>query len=1355
MPASLIVTAMGITAAAGYSALTIAAVTFGVRLVTTLVIASIISKRQGGNLGGTGTQQIGNRVQLTPSTDNKIPVVYGSAYMKPIITDAKISVDQKTMWYVLTFSEAMNSDATGTISFGDLYWGDKKLVFGDVGNPEKVTGWVNSDGTFEDQPNGNLFVYLYRDGSDVPVNTAQTAVQVMRDGQIPVAQWWTSTNKMTKLVFAIVKIVYSQEKNLTGLAEVTAVVNNTLTKPGSVIKDYLTNSRYGAGLNINKVNTATLDELDAYSDETISYTPAGGGAKVTTNRFRINGPVDTTKNFLDNLSDITDNCDSWLQWNEARGQWGVIVNRSYLDLDPLGTNVRTITSGEIIGGIDINPIDLNQTYNEVEVQFPNTKIKDQAGYYKLGITSFPNVVRSPNEPDNTLGLSLPYTNNIVQAQYIGARRLVQSREDLTVTFTMAFTGITIDAGDVIGLNHETYGWGPTYGMPKGKLFRVTQVQESKADDGTLYARIVASEYNDDVYDDNNIDLRDFTPALNTGITNPVFISKPNAPTFANINTSSSAPSFNVVATVPTTGTTLGLEFWYGTTSTISGNNYTLFATNFPSGGPVFTTGTTNAYTVTGLGNGDYWWSIRALGARSKSDFSNTAKITWVPEFISEVVGKNVVVNFQPPNISVPRLGYDLIPDLSSVVIKAFGLVGAEQSEYVDVLTDSDPAFLANTWRIATSSVNNYTTASVVTLENITLDVASITAGLDGSATFPTPTAISSFPARVTIPIRFKDAAGNIFQGSPAICELNFNNQLDTGPQLRFVSPFISVPRLTDDLIPDFSNSAAILEAEIDGDLIPYVNALSDSDPLFTTGTWRIGFDAASNYNTPFVVRYEGLVIDPSLITEVGDRALFPNIEEINGAPAVMSVYGRYKSPSGMVYNLNPAVTNFAFSDQGAAAVTLDFSVSGGAFVLNTNSTFTPSSLTVTALPGNWGVTSISWTSSGTTAVSTSTVNYVGDTLTFSPTTTTTLVSISATAIGANTSTTRTATFSVLRQPSNGTKGDQGSRGFVPLAYIPILVDPNSATNSELTAAWLAATGYTPIDQDTGSFTFGALNKAYTYNGTTWTAAAVEISGDLIATGTVRANRLAANEIFTNKLASTNSTATFGSTTTTVGYWIDGSNGTARFAGNVSIGNNLTVAGLITASVINNGVITRDKLAPGTLLTDLGTAVIATSVGGGGGTSVPSQWDGFFDDGALNRYYRTLGYYEFKVPDQFIGGSISLKVNISFNLTQVLDFTGAGSVFNPDLYVYINGKNNPGTSTPAFYGTATTSTLFLAPTIDNADGTFGVSRVLASSFNVANTFTTGTNNRLVVGYTSEFPDDTLYTIENINITLTPS
>ena len=360
------------------------ATVLAVRLVTTLIISSIIAKRMGdpGDPGTNGAR-LGTRVQLPPATDNKIGVVYGDAYMKPIITDVKISTDQKTMWYVTVFSEAMDTDAIGTFSFGEIYWGDKQLTF-DGTDQTRVVSWTDSSGQTDTKVDGKIHFYLYRDGSANPLNSSLTAWEVLQDAGIAEANRWDTTKKMSKLVFAIVKLSYDQDAGITGLADISAVVSNTLTKPGAVIKDYLMNTRYGAGLDIARVNTASLTALDTYSDETISFTNINNTTS-TTPRYRINGPVDTTKNFLDNLNQLADCCDCWLSFNEKENNWAIVINRSVYDLDPTGALIPIINASNIMGGINIHPMDLNQSYSSVEVQIPNTRQRDQPGYYKLDI----------------------------------------------------------------------------------------------------------------------------------------------------------------------------------------------------------------------------------------------------------------------------------------------------------------------------------------------------------------------------------------------------------------------------------------------------------------------------------------------------------------------------------------------------------------------------------------------------------------------------------------------------------------------------------------------------------------------------------------------------------------------------------------------------------------------------------------------------------------------------------------------------------------------------------------------------------------------------------------------------------
>ena len=630
--------AIGVTSALG-----VAAINLGVRLVTTAVVSSLIGNKQdpgSRSTAGTAAAAAGSRIQLSPSTDNKLGVVYGSAFVSPIIVDAKISTDQKTMWYVLALTEVTD---TGTLTLGDytsltnsnIFWGDKQLVF-DVADTTKVVKWINSDGQEDTKCNGSLYVYLYNNGVNGGVNTQLSAVNVLSDESIPAEQRYNgskytftgSSPTFYKTAFMIVKIIYNQDAGITQLDQIRVKATNTLTKPGTVIKDYLNNDRYGCAVPLTQIDTASLDALDLYSDELISYTPVGGGTAYQP-RYRINGPLNTDVSCLDNLQLLVDSCDSWLQWNESIAKWSVIPNRSYLDYTTYA-GLFVINESNIISGVNISPIDLNSAYNIIETTFPNAKIKDQTDYNFVYLDPQD---KNPNEPINKLSVQYPLINSSVTAQYLATRRLIQSREDLVVDFSMDYSGIQIDAGDVVRVRHPTYGWGPYPGAPTNpdKLFRVNQVLESKADDGSLGVRLSLMEYNEQVY--QNISITDYQPAANTGLTDPTILPKPIAPTITEPNTTEN--NFKVQATVPNSGSIIAIEFWYGPTATIENNNYKLWDTQYYSSGPLYPIGATETTDVVGFGGGTYYWAVRMLTQTTKSSFSDSTQQIWTPANLPE------------------------------------------------------------------------------------------------------------------------------------------------------------------------------------------------------------------------------------------------------------------------------------------------------------------------------------------------------------------------------------------------------------------------------------------------------------------------------------------------------------------------------------------------------------------------------------------------------------------------------------------------------------------------------------------------------------------------------------------------
>jgi len=193
-------------------------------------------------------------------------------------------------------------------------------------------------------------------------------------------------------------------------------------------------------------------------------------------------------------------------------------------------------------------------------------------------------------------------------------------------------------------------------------------------------------------------------------------------------------------------------------------------------------------------------------------------------------------------------------------------------------------------------------------------------------------------------------------------------------------------------------------------------------------------------------------------------------------------------------------------------------------------------------------------------------------------------------------------FAIVEGGVNGNAGPAGSRGFIPLAYIQTPTNPVTASTAQLTS-WFSALRtnttppigispdsgniYTPIPGDTANFndpTTG-IQITKTYDGTTWNNVTGEvINGNLLVLGTVTSNKLNANDIYAINIQSTG--ANLGNASST-GYWLQASTGNARFAGSVSIGNNLTVGNIITNSAlasnsvpeaaIQSGAVTNSKL----------------------------------------------------------------------------------------------------------------------------------------------------------------------------------
>lgn len=604
-----------IMGAASYGLLAWAAVGVVGQFAITLIASSIISRAFAPNIDNASLNSInpGNPQQQPPASDNKLPVVYGTGWVGGAVVDLSITTNNQVMYYVLTLSECTQSP--DTITFGDVFFGGKLCVF-DPTDQYKVTGLLDqSTGLTDTTVSGYLNIYLYSRGSYAPTNSSFNAISVLDDAEL--VYQWDATKLMTNCAFAIIKITYNQNANLTGLQQTKFQLTNSRNSPGDCFLDYLTSTTYGAAIPLTGVDTASLDALDVYSSELMAYTPYSGGTSTQT-RFRFDGVIDTNQTIMNNLQIMASCCDCLLRYNEITGLWGVIVQ------EPTYTVAMDLTDSNIISSIQVTPVDIASSYNIAEVKFVDGTQQDSfiTATYNLAVIN-PSLLY-PNEPVNKQSIPLPLVNNSVRAQYLANRFLEGAREDLQIKCKVNYVGLQLEAGDIVTLTNANYGWA-------AKLFRIGQVVEEFNDDGSITTALSLMEFNPAVYDDVNV--TQFTPAPNTGIGNPLNFGILTAPVVSSSSPNAATPSISLTVTASSAGIVQYAEVWYSAYSNPSAEQRIFAGTTAinPNGNPYDPISNMGLVTLTNIAQGDWYFFVQMVNGLGKSNFSAASTVlVWRP-----------------------------------------------------------------------------------------------------------------------------------------------------------------------------------------------------------------------------------------------------------------------------------------------------------------------------------------------------------------------------------------------------------------------------------------------------------------------------------------------------------------------------------------------------------------------------------------------------------------------------------------------------------------------------------------------------------------------------------------------------
>lgn len=249
-----------------------------------------------------------------------------------------------------------------------------------------------------------------------------------------------------------------------------------------------------------------------------------------------------------------------------------------------------------------------------------------------------------------------------------------------------------------------------------------------------------------------------------------------------------------------------------------------------------------------------------------------------------VIAEAFVAYFTPAILQVPRSGDPLLPSFSGITPTMYATDAGNVVPFTDAQTDSNVAFVNNTWRIGNSS----------TTGNGDISYTNITIGdpTDGGdyAVWPAPTAMPSSPAYITVPVRYKNSAGIVSQAGVATIQLLFTDPGAVGPYGSSID-ISGYTGFVQNAGGAFTPPSAILTASIVNITSPtYSWTISGATPTSSTASSVVITPGSSSTGVTVTLTVNG----SNLLSPISKTVLLPVIYDgaagTAGANGVMSAF---------------------------------------------------------------------------------------------------------------------------------------------------------------------------------------------------------------------------------------------------------------------------------------------------------------------------------------------------------------------------------------------------------------------------------------------------------------------------------
>jgi hypothetical protein len=182
--------------------------------------------------------------------------VYGTAFAPGMLTDAHISNSNTRMHFVYTICERtgtlLSDNSDSTFTFLDVYINDQRCVFKSDGITVDYT--LDRDSNVDYSMQDIVKVYCFAGSSSEPV-VPSGYTNGSLSAAYSIVPTWTINHSMDDLIFAVIELNYNRDKSVTTApSSLKFHIENSMTQPGDCLYDYMTNTRYGAGIADSEIN---------------------------------------------------------------------------------------------------------------------------------------------------------------------------------------------------------------------------------------------------------------------------------------------------------------------------------------------------------------------------------------------------------------------------------------------------------------------------------------------------------------------------------------------------------------------------------------------------------------------------------------------------------------------------------------------------------------------------------------------------------------------------------------------------------------------------------------------------------------------------------------------------------------------------------------------------------------------------------------------------------------------------------------------------------------------------------------------------------------------------------------------